>query len=451
MRRWLIVVALLLCGVDVIAFTLREATALYRAKFADSPPSLQESGEYCFLVVEGNLADAPKGNVRPLVLAGEMKLLSQCVGGAGLGYETPFCPAVTALFANRIEFEIPACKSVTVENSQDGDRFRHVSAYEAGPLRVARERARRKEKGRRSVNSWCRDVAALAEKYENVKSASCFWKKMGAMIPVIKAECRLMPCVCASVNGVAAERLVRTWNPGKADKTECLRALSVLPTFSLAHRRMGEIEESEGNYFGAAIETLYAGVAGELEEKTFSRRVSALSQQTQNPAWTGLCSLVKGVASREPVSNAVHMPFWGDARRCLGLLFFDNVEDAEAVRMFETARELFLKGENLPRIITLLEQALARNPGCGDAWRYYAAALRTAGRIEDAIVAGHEAVVLGDNDYAAAWDVVRCYRLMGIDGLAAANAWWLSVSAGDADIKEKALSLLKEMSPDVFE
>ena len=145
------------------------------------------------------------------------------------------------------------------------------------------------------------------------------------------------------------------------------------------------------------------------------------------------------------------MPFGDDVRRSVGLLYFDDVEDGEAVRLFETARSLFLEGKDLPRIISLLEQSLTKNPGCGEAWRYYASALRTAGRIEEAVVAGHEAVVLGVNDYAAAWDVVRCYRLMGCKGLAAGNAWWLSVSAEDPDIRRKSMSLLKEMFPNVVE
>lgn len=450
--RWCIAAtALLLCGVNAFAFTLREASSIYREKFAGSPPSLQESGEYCFLIVEGSLSDAPKGNVRPLVLSGEMKLLNRYIGGVGLGYESPFCPAVMELFTSRIEFEIPTCRCVTVENSQEEDRFRHVSAYEAGPLRVARDRALRHEKGRRSVNAWCRDVGSLARKYENLKSGSFFWARMGASIPFIKAEGKLMQCVGVPVNGAAAERLVRTWNPDRADKTECVRALSILPTFSLAHGRMGDVEESEGNHFAALMETLYAGVAGELAVDKFSKYVSAFSLQTQNSAWNELCSLAKRIADRKLDLKATHIPFWEEVSRSIGLLFFEKTEDANAACMFETAKELFLKGEDLPRVISLLEQSLAKDPGCGDAWRYYAAALRTAGRIEDALVAGHEAVVLGDNDYVAAWDVVRCYRLMGLDGLAAANAWWLSVSSGDAEIKAKAVSLLKEMLPDVFE
>lgn len=450
--RWCIAAAaLLLCGVNAFAFTLREASSIYHEKFASAPPSLQESGEYCFLIVEGSLADAPKGNVRPLVLAGEMKLLNRYIGGVGLGYESPFCPAVMGLFTSRIEFEIPTCRCVTVENSQEGDCFRHVSAYEAGPLRVARDRALRHEKGRRSVNAWCRDVGSLARKYENLKSGSFFWARMGASIPFIKAECKLMQCVGVPINGAAAERLVRTWNPDKANKTECVQALSVLPTFSLAHGRMGEIDESEGNHFGALMETLYAGVAGEFDVGKFSRQVSAFSRQTHNPAWNELCSLAKGIAVRKQDLNTTHIPFWDEVSRSVGLLFFDKTEDANAACTFETAKELFLKGEDLPSVISLLEQSLTNDPGCGDAWRYYAAALRTAGRIEDAVVAGHEAVVLGDNDYVAAWEVIRCYRLMGLDGLAAANAWWISVSAEDIKLKEKATSLLRKISPNVFE
>ena len=451
MRGYLVVTALSLCGVNAFAFTLHDAIAVYREKFADSPPSLQKSGEYCFLVVEGNLAQAPKGNIRPLVLAGEMRLLNQYIGGSGLGYEAPFCPAVMQMFASRIEFEIPTCKSVTVENSQDGDRFRHVSAYEAGPIQAARERALRHEKGRRSINAWRRDVASVARKYEKAKSGSRFWEKMGASIPVVKTECRLMQCVGLSVNGAAAERLVRTWDPEKADRTECEKALYVLPTFSLAHRRLGTIEEREGKFLAATMEALYAGVAGELDHDQFSRSVSSLSRQTQNPVWLEFCSLVKGIVSREPGPNSTRLPFWEDARRCAGFLFFEETGNAEASQMFELARELFLKGEDLPRIISLLEQSLAKDPGCGDAWRYYAAALRTAGRVEDAVVAGHEAVVLGTNDYGAAWDVIRCYRRMELNGLAAANAWWLSVVSEDAEISAKAVAVLKEVLPNVFE
>lgn len=440
-----------LCGVNAFAFTLREAMNVYREKFSGSSPSIQESGEYCFLIVEGSLAGAPKGNIRPLVLAGEMKLLSQHIGGVGLGYETPFGPAVMELLASKVVFEIPSCKSVTVENSQSGDRFRHVSAYEAGPIRIARERALRHEKGRRSVEAWCRAVEALARKYENGKSATYVWMKIGASIPVLKSECGLMPCMNVPVNAVAVERLVRTWNPNGADKAACEQALSILPTFSLAHARKGDIKECEGDCLAASMEALYAGVAGEFEFEKFSRRMSAFSKRTQNPAWNELSALVKRVALRETSSTTNGLPFWSEACRSVGFLYFDDVEDREAARLFENARSLFLEGKDLPRIVSFLEQSLARNPGCGEAWRYYASALRTAGRIEDAVVAGHEAVVLGDRDYVAAWDVVRCYRLMGLDGLATGNAWWLSVSSGDSEIKRKSASLLKEIYPHVFE
>lgn len=436
---------------NAFAFTLREAMSVYREKFADSPPSIQESGEYCFLIVEGNLEDAPKGNTRPLVLAGEMKLLSQHIGGVGLGYETPFCPAVMELFASKVEFEIPSCKSVTVENSQSGDRFRHVSACEAEPIRIARERALCHEKGRRSVEAWCRDVASLARKYENTKSAIYVWMKIGASIPVFKSECRLMPYIGVPVNAVAVERLVRTWNPDGADKAACEQALLILPTFSIAHMRMGDIKENAGDYLPASMESIYAGVAGEFELEKFSRRVLAFSKKIQNPAWNELCVLVKRISSREKSSTTNAMPFWSDVCRSAGFLYFDDVEDGEAARSFESARSLFLEGKDLPRIVSLLEQSIVRNPGSGEVWRYYASALRTAGRIEDAVVAGHEAVVLGDKDYKAAWDVVRCYRLMGLDGLAAGNAWWLSVSSDDFEIKKKSVSLLKEIYPNVFE
>ena len=442
---------MLLCGVNAFAFTLREATRVYREKFANSPPSIQESGEYCFLIVEGSLSDAPKGNIRPLVLAGEMKLMCQHIGGVGLGYETPFSPAVMELFASRVEFEIPACKSITVENSQSGGRFRHVSAYEAGPIRIARERALRHEKGRRSVEAWCRDVELLSRKYENAKSAAYVWKKIGSSIPVFKSECRLMPCIGVPVNAVAVERRVRTWNPDGADKAACEQALSVLPTYSFAHKRMGDIKENEGDCLAASMESLYAGVAGEFEFEEFSRRVLAFSKRIQNPAWNELRVLVKRITLRETGLMTNAMPFWSDVCRGAGFLYFDDVKDGESVRLFETARSLFLEGKDLPRIVSLLEQSLARNPGCGEAWRYYASALRTAGRIEDAVVAGHEAVVLGDKDYTAAWDVVRCYRLMGLDGLASGNAGWLSVSSDDPEITRQAVSVLKEVHPHVFE
>lgn len=451
MRHIAFIAGILLCGVNACAFTLREAMDIYRQKFADSPPSMQESGEYCFLIVEGSLADATKGNIRPLVLAGEMKLLSKHIDGVGLGYKTPFCPEVMKLLASKAGFEIPTCKSVTVENSQSGDWFRHVSAYEAGPIRIARERAARREKGRRSAESWCRDLEMLARKYENAKSSTYVWMKVGASIPVIRSECKTLPCVGVPVNAAAVERLVRTWNPDDANKASCEQALAILPTFSLAHMRLGDIEESKGNWLSASMEALYAGVAGEFDAEKFSRRVSAFSKHVQNPAWDELNDLVRRVANRSSTSDSKALPFLGELCRGAGFLYFSDADDGDAERQFERARSLFLEGKDLALAISLLEQSLAKNPGRGEVWRYYASALRTGGRIEEAVLAGHEAIALDDGDYVAAWDVVRCYRLMGFNRLAAGNAWWLAVSSGDDEIRRKALSLLKEIFPDVFE
>ena len=443
--------AVALCGVNARAFTLREATEVYKAKFAKSQPSLQESGEYCFLIVEGDIGNIRHGNIRPLVLAGEMRLLERYVGGVGLGYKTPFAPPVMEIFTSRIEFEIPPCKSVTVENTQSSNRFRHVSAYDARPLHVARERARRGEPGRRSVEAWRRDVESLYRKYEKVQASSHLWAKMGASLPVVKAECRPMPCIGIRVNGANVERLVRTWNAEKAEKAECEAALAVLPTFSRAHNRLADIEADSCNYVLSSIEMLYGNVAGELDERKFDARIAAISKKWKNTAWNEFGVLAKRIIACDPDPVNVPIPFWREARRGLGFISFARTEDADAAQDFATARSLFLKGEDLPRVISLLESSIARDPGSGESWRYYASALRTAGRIEDAVVAGHEAVMLGNEDENAAWEVIRCYRLMGLDGLSSANAWWLSVMATESTVRERALKLLSEMYPDVFD
>lgn len=442
---------MLFCNANASAFALRDAISIYEEKFSKSPPSVQECGEYCFVIVEGDLAKARHGDVRPLVLSGELKAIQKYVGTPGLGYVSPFTTALQKMFSTLVEFEIPHCRTVTVEDSHDDRRFRHVTAYEAEPLQRARDRVERREKGRRSVAAWRRDLASLVSRYEKAHAVERVWNHLGATLPIVLGEDRFMSFAGIEMNGADVERLISTWNGDSADRAECVNALKVLPSFSRAHMRMAELESESGNYIASALEFVNAGAGGCFDRKKFADRIKEHERIWTSLSWREFGRLADALAIPDAELAKSRFSRWKDVVRTLGFVSFRNSASSEAEHAFAEARELFQQGKNLPRILSLLEESLTTNPGVGDAWRYYAAALRTSGRHRDSVLAGHVALVLNRSDEKAIWEIIRGYKELGLHEMAESNAWWLSVVSHDLSLQRCTLDFLKGMRPDCYD
>ena len=94
---------------------------------------------------------------------------------------------------------------------------------------------------------------------------------------------------------------------------------------------------------------------------------------------------------------------------------------------FEEAVKLFRQGKNLDRIIVLLSESLAMNPGGREKWQYLAASLKFANRFEDAIFA-YVQTLRFDGKNKQAWDgLLECLRKAGCSANAGGLDWYLKI------------------------
>ena len=91
------------------------------------------------------------------------------------------------------------------------------------------------------------------------------------------------------------------------------------------------------------------------------------------------------------------------------------------------------------------------NPGDSLAWRYYGASLRTAGKMHDAVIAYHQALMLNHDDEIAAIDLCISYQRLGMRHLAEGNAWYLVATSENADVVAKASKIIQSYHQGDFE
>ena len=446
-------VALIACAslsAEAFAFAAEEAHRLYAEHYIHTPPSVQECGEYLFVIVEGDVPKDRHGDATREIMEAQLAALENYVGSGTFGYVSPFSARLTERLRPKGSFEISSCQVVTVEENVGEKRFREASAFAAGLIKAERERLLQKKPSRRSVGAWAKDLSALLEKCPSDEMRGRMMSEAGLFLPLLFGPEHSMQCVDVAVDGVAVEKLFYEWNGKAKTQGECESALRVLPTFSAAHRRLAEMARMKGNLVPVVDELIKTGVAGEVDEVVLKSVLGDLATASGSDVWREFAELRQSCLSADLLSVADRSDIGNCVRRSLGRVKFDGNTDSESEQLFKSAKELFVSGRSLPQVIRNLEFSLARNPGLSVAWRLYGDALRTDKRWVAAILAYHEVLSIDVGDIEAIYGVTRCYEAMGLKKLAAAATWWGIVASTDGSFRDEFAGMLKRVYPDAF-
>ena len=451
-------ICILVCAslwVGAFAFDPEEAHRLYAERYRQAPPSVQECGEYLFVIVEGALVEDRHGDNAKQVLDAQLAALERYVGSGIFGYASPFGGKLTKRLPVKGGFCVPSCQIVTVEDTRNTKHFRVVSAYEAGPINVERERMRQRMPSRRSVLAWAEDLKALLSKSPTEEMRERLFAEAGMAIPLLLGPGHAIACYDLRIDGVAVENLFSQWgDPSRQhDISECEIALGVLPSFSQAHRRLSEVSEGKGRLVHAVDGWMNVAVAGEVDEAALDSLLVKLSDSSGSDAWREWAQLwrcCRGSDILVSASGKEHAGIKNSVTRSLGRARFTSMDDERAKALFMEAKSLFMQGKDLPRIVELLERSLARNPGDRNAWCLYGDALRTDRRWAAAVLAYHETLTFDAKDGDAICGAARSYEELGFPKLAASAAWWALLSSKDEEVQSRSVLILKKAHPDAF-
>lgn len=439
-------------GERAYAFSPEEAHRLYDERYKSAAPSVQVCGEYLFVISEGALTDQRRGDASVDILSAQLAALERYVGFGAFGYVSPFGKKMTERLGSRkIDFSIPQCRTVTVEESVGDKTFRGVSAYELAPIKAERERVLRKEPIRRSVEAWAAAIRDLTGRCQTVEARRRVMADIGCVVPLLFGNGKGCPGPEVRVDGRKVEALLGRGDTFEnSSKETCLKALRTLPCYSLAHRRLAVLAFEDGDLLACLDECCQAALAGAADEELVSRAAEGLTERTGCGAWRDLAQL------RQMTLKAGMPASWGDspvragAWRTTGRLVAVESRDEEAQAWFGEARSMYRRGLDLPKVIVLLERAIDRNPGNSECWRYYGDALRTDRRCLEAAVAYQESLTLGNEDLGMILDLARVYVNLGLRHMSGSAGWWVLMQDECGNCRNKVVSFMKELMPDVF-
>lgn len=103
-----------------VAVSLTEASKIYRGSFKDSPPSVQESGEYLFVIVEDDESRSVDGSLNELILSAQLDAIEKYIGGFRAKTVSPFNEDVTEQLLPLVAFKIPEARCFPVERKRTG-------------------------------------------------------------------------------------------------------------------------------------------------------------------------------------------------------------------------------------------------------------------------------------------------------------------------------------------
>ncbi len=442
MARLFTLAAAVIAAGAVQAFSSEEARALYVKNYTESPPSVQECGDYVFVIQEGVIDyDDPSG-IKAAVLKGQLAAVEKFVGKSAGGMESPFPPALTERLLPLVSFKIPACKSCKVDELRLVGKFRHVSAFEAGPLRAARERAASGRPAQLSNAEWGGLIAEKVKSCDREGDKDALWAELGAA-PVLVSRLGGVRWMVDHVDGVALCAAVAGWRSDATAK-ECNSILRLNPVFPQAHARLAALAEGEGDLVVALSRHLKGALSAPRQEAVSA--VSArIAERSASRAWTEYAQLYARVLKESTLSPEGAAPMWKYLVHSLGHLEPSAVAQADAVtatRLFEEGRALFAGGRELERLTGLFRKSLELDPLPSVRWRYYAAALRAAGRHVDAVTVYNQVISMDPRDELAIADVGALYGKLGYPELAKGCAWYVLATSSDADVRGKAEQVL---------
>ena len=435
-------VAVAACGVD--AFSHEEARTLYVKNYTESPPSVQECGDYVFVIQEGKIDyDDPSG-IKAAVLKGQLDALEKYVGKSAGGIDSPFSKALTEKILPLVSFRIPACKSCRVDELQLVGKFRHVSAFEAAPLRAARTQAASGRPAHLSNGEWGELIAKKIKACDNEDAKDELWAELG-VAPVLVSRLGGVRWMVDRADGILLGEAVAGWRP-EATAKECNAILQLNPVFPQAHVRLAVLAEGEGNLI-VALSRQFKGALSTPRQEAVSAVAARIAERSGAPAWAEYAKLYTRVQKESALAPEGSSPMWKYLVHCFGHLSPlapTPSEAAKALTLFNEGRSLFSAGRELEKLTGLFRQSLETDPSSSDRWRYYAAALREAGRHVDAVVVYNQVLSMNPNDALAIADVGVLYAKLGYKELAKGCAWYVLATSSDSDIRKKAEQVLEK-------
>lgn len=440
----MLLLSLLMISMTVHAFSFEEALEIYNSKFQNSPPSVCESGEYLFIIQEGFLSSSSDGSLNRITLKGQLDALESYVGKPTGELRSPFAPTLAAKLFPLSDFQVPTCQSCKVVELRYHGKFRHVSAFEAAPIRDARRKAHSGDPVSLTVQEWCELIKRKLVAMGLERAQEALWNEIGATFAVIPRLGGGIWCL-DRVDGIAISKLSAEWKDDATVK-ECLAALNVCPSFESAQLRLSELNEERGEVPRALSRTL-KGSFSNPHVAAVQRLAGLAAKKYGCGSWIEYSSLYSDALEKSKHFNGRAATFWQYVLNSFGHVWFPSApRDAslKALDLFKEAKSLYSQGRDLQRIIALLKESIELDPNDSEKWRYFGAALRTAECNFDAVVAYNEAMVLNPKDDLSQVDTCILYKKMGYDALARGNAWFCMLKVSDDALKGKVLDILND-------
>lgn len=438
----LVAVAGAACG--VYAFSHEEARSLYLKNYTESPPSVQECGDYVFVIQEGRIDyDDPSG-IKAAVLRGQLDAIEKFVGKSAGGIDTPFSKALTEKLLPLVSFRIPECKSCRVDELQLVGKFRHVSAFEAAPLREARALAASGRPAHLSNGEWGELIAEKIKACDNEDAKDEIWSELGAA-PVLISQLGGVRWMVDRVDGIALCEAVAGWRP-EATAKECNSILRLNPAFPQAYVRLAALAEGEGDLI-AALSRQFKGALSAPRQEAVSAVATRIAKRSGSSAWTEYAKLYARILKESALAPEGSSPMWKYLVHSFGHLSPLVPAQADAVKasaLFEEGQSLFSAGKELERLTGLFRRSIEIDPSSPVRWRYYAAALREAGKHVDAVIAYNQVLSMNPKDVLAIADAGVLYGKLGYKELAKGCAWYVLATSSDSDVRKKAEQILEK-------
>lgn len=438
---FVIAIAAAVCPRAAIAQSLVEASKIYRAELKDAPPSVQEKGDYIFVIVEGDPSKSRDGSLNRLVMEAQLESLKKYIGDTSKSTVSPLPGKISNTILPLIEFKIPAAKTFSVDRTYRGPIFRDVTAFEAAPIKAAKEAMASNTPVKLPLEQWEKLVKSYYSSLNTAESRNEFLVALGTVIPLLSSKGTV---VCASdrVHYSQVEEMLNSWSQGPKGVSEAETMITVIPSHGEALRVLAEKDEKDGDVIRALTKAMKANAWDGRHTDLIQKYLKTIAGEEDSSAWNEYMALFNMTQGDDLEFGNGDVVF-SQVRRSSGRAGFAVAQRNDG-GAFAEAKKLFEKGENLPKIITLLEKALCSNPSSPEIWRYYGAALRTAHKYRECTLAYQESLSLNPKDPLALSDIGNAFQKLGLKKLADANAWYLLATSEDELALAKARRIIRE-------
>ena len=115
---------------------------------------------------------------------------------------------------------------------------------------------------------------------------------------------------------------------------------------------------------------------------------------------------------------------WASCRDANQGVFFPSWQESDG-GSFAEAEKLYLKGQDIPKIIALLADSISKNPVGALKWEYLGGVLRASNRHHDAIIAYMQSLLMNGNSAWAWKGLADSMKKAGMDAHSRGLTWYL--------------------------